>query len=200
MKININAGKWLTLSSVVGLGLMFSGTASATLILCDDLANNHMYIDDSQVSACIEAGVGNISGNPATDDFLLGGGTADGWTLASKDDASNPFNIVTTQANGTGTWSIDPSYWSTNTMGALGFKFGTGNQPDEWFIFDLVFGVSSGSWIFEHGSDVRHTGGGLSHTNLYTKGGDNQVPEPGTLALLGAGLFGIGLMRRRRKV
>ena len=201
MNRKFGTSKWIAFSGLVGLGLMLTGTASAVPILCDSLAKNHMYVDSSQVSACIDAGTGNISGNPATDDFLLAGGNAAGWSLASKDDAANPFNIATTQVfsgkNSSGTWSIDPSYWSTNTMGALGFKFGTGNKPDEWFIFDLVFGVSSGTWSFVN---VNNKGGGLSHTNLYSKEGGNNVPEPGTLALLGLGLAGMGLARRRREV
>ncbi len=36
----------------------------------------------------------------------------------------------------------------------------------------------------------------LSHISIYA-GGSSMVPEPGTLALLGAGLIGIGLVRRR---
>lgn len=48
-----------------------------------------------------------------------------------------------------------------------------------------------------------------AYTPLYTKGSAydykgvwlyHQVPEPGTLALLGIGLFGMGLARRRQKV
>jgi hypothetical protein len=39
---------------------------------------------------------------------------------------------------------------------------------------------------------------GLSHMSFYNSGDDFQVPEPGTMALLGLGLLGIGLARRRK--
>jgi len=170
--------------------------ANAIPILCEDVTSNHVIIDDSQVGSCLDAGTGNISGNPATDDFLLAGGTAAGYSLVSKDDAANPLNIVTSQSGNSGTWSIDPSFWLTNIVGAIGFKFGTGNQPDEWFVFELTSGVSSGNWEFVN---VFGRGGGLSHTNLYSDR-TVQVPEAGSLALLGIGLAGMGLARRRKKV
>lgn len=172
--------------------------ANAVPILCQDTAKNHMSIDNSTVSACLDAGTGNINGNPANDPFLTGGGTAAGYSLVSKDDATNTFNIQTTQSGSTGTWKIDASFWSTHSVGAIGFKFGTGNQPDEWFIYQLVQGVTSGNWDF---INVFNRGGGLSHTNLYaTNDPPVRVPEPSSLALMFLGLssIGVAITRRRR--
>lgn len=171
----------------------FSSMAVATPIVCEDTTVNYMTMDDTQASACLGGGVGNISGNPLTDDWLLSTGNSAGYTLASKDDGSNPFNIMTTQTLSTrsgssGTWSIDPSF------GALGFKFGTGNRPDEWFVFELVQGISSGTWEF---MNTFRRGGGLSHTNLYSIPSQD-VPEPAALGLLGLGLLGLAISRSRR--
>lgn len=39
---------------------------------------------------------------------------------------------------------------------------------------------------------------GLSHLSFYDSGGDQRLPEPGTLALLGLGFLGLGAVRRRK--
>ena len=176
------------------LALSFSGTLSATPIMCGTNPGiNHMLIDSSQVSACLDSGSGNISGNPNTDPFLQNAAAAgDYYLISSKSDGVNPFglgfNVTFKDKNKTlGTWNLDASYWLTNSIGILGFKFGTGNNDDEWFIYELVHGVYSGTFEFVN---VYQKGGGLSHTNLY------RVPEPWNLVLMGIALLGLAGSRR----
>jgi hypothetical protein len=187
--------------------------AHAAPIVCDidaPNAKNYMEIDDSQVSSCIDAGKGTLSGNNAggnPDEFLSSAAGA-GYETVSKSDGTNPFNITYDQ--GEGTWSFDASAWDlfapSGTNLVLGFKWGTGNTFDEYFLFQLVSGVSSGDFLWFPLAVKGGGTGGLSHMNLYASEGDvgddddddTDVPEPGSLALLGLGLMGLGLARRRK--
>lgn len=177
------------LGSVVA-GLIFSASAHSAMVSCnDDPALNYMQMDDSQAAECLASGVGNLNGNPASDLFLTGVGSD--YELASKSDDSNPYNLT----YGDGTWSFDSDFWNDYSDAALGFKFGTGNTADEWFVFSLQDLVSAGEWAFVN---ANNTGGGLSHMNLYGKEGSVSVPEPGTIALLGLGLVGLTMTRRKK--
>lgn len=174
---------------------LFVGHAIAAPILCStDPTKNRMSIDGSQVSACLAHGTGNLTGNPKNDLFLNGAGA--GYEFAGKKEDSpslNPFNILYTQSGATGTWSFDSSFWDTYGSGAIAFKFGTGNKPDQWFVYSLHAGTTSGDWEF---INKFGRGGGLSHVNLYGMG-PALVPEPGTLSLLGLGILGLALAKRR---
>jgi hypothetical protein len=176
----------LSLAAVALTGSLFASVSGAAPVNCQDTTKNYMKVDSAYVTACLDAGVGNINGNALTDDYLLGGGTG---TLIG----ASPY----TQNGKVGTFTVDGNLWNSWSSISLGFKFGTGNQPDEWFVYSLVKGVTSGSWEFVN---TFGKGGGLSHTVLYGTQRTTRVPEPATLAIFGLGLLGFaGTALRKRK-
>jgi len=192
------------LLAVVAVFLLgFMTNASAAPIVCSDTTRNYMTMDDSLADACLTSGVGNLIGR---DDDLFANGTD--WSFVEKSDgAGNPtplFGLSYTAGVGnstsiTGTWSLGAAFWNDYSRAALGFKFGTGNTPDEWFVLELNEGMTGGDWTF-FSTLVRGNGrGGLSHLNVYgIESPTTEVTEPSTLALIGLGCIGLGLARRRK--
>ena len=54
------------LAATLLVGVMITGTASAAPVLCKTVTNNHMLVDSAIVSTCLDAGVGNLTGNQRT--------------------------------------------------------------------------------------------------------------------------------------
>src|SRR5688572_13271844 len=100
--------------------------ANAVPVACQSVTNNHMYIDSWSVSSCVDAGSGNINGNPKTDDFLLANPSLDYQGLGSADYWQVP--VLSPTLGSVGGFSFDAGLWDSWDSLAIGFKFGTGNR------------------------------------------------------------------------
>lgn len=151
-------------------------------------ANGCQYIDPPDNSTV--ANLANINSAGGTGFF----GFSD-WTEAvAKQDLPDG-------AGQSGNWSI-PSYDSTATY-MIVFKDGS---LTNLIGFTLISGISSGTWTSPF-TDPPFAGVSgtkdVSHFTIFKRGGDEPPPdisEPATLGLLGLGLLGIAIMRRRRSV
>ena len=145
------------------------------------------------VSACLDAGVGNLTGNPMGTICSL---TALAVLTISSAKTNCYLLQVTTKPAAWGTFTFDGSLWDIYSDIAVAFKFGTGNNPDEWFVYSLQSLLASGVYDWDLIKTDKQ-GGGLSHVNFYGIPGGGQVPEPGTLALLGMALVVASCFRRQ---
>jgi hypothetical protein len=190
----------LVLVAAGSLGV--AGGAGAVAVNCSNNTTiNYMQIDSSIVSACLGSGDGNISGNPGSDEFLSGA-TGAGYGLISKTDEANPYAIVTSydEMTGLGSFGFNVSAWDAFASLAIGFKYGTGQNIDSWFVYSLVRPTGGGDFTFVNVCPMEGgCGSGLSHVNLYGIAGSNEVPEPAALGLLGLALGGLSIAWRRRK-
>ena len=192
IKLSSLSRKTLKLAATLAVAAsLHASPASAVAVLCEDTTQNYMSVDSQYVSSCVDAGVGNINGNPLTDDFLLAN---PGINYTSIGDATFTQSGGNTTNGNSGSFALDASLWNTWESIAIGFKFGTGNNPDQWFVYVLGANVSAGNWSF---INTFHRGGGLSHTELYGVV-RNSVPEPATLGLFGLALAGAAFARRRK--
>ena len=115
------------------------------------------------------------------------GGLGLTWTHIDRDDAAlqagGGFSFTGTTS---GNWTI--SGGSAHYIVTL--KDGSPLQSS--FLWFLVDGLS-GTWqMYGTNGNAKN----VSHMDLFAAGGDNKVPEPGILFLLGSALLGLGFARR----
>jgi hypothetical protein len=179
--------------TVLALGLIAPmGAVHAAAVTCGDLSLGTRTVTVDPAMECTGAGLGNL-GNTA----LLALPYVD--SIVDRDAGNNDGGKLNITGVGgfSGTWSFASSVWQSWQNAYLYFHFGnvdgrgTAFDPD-YFIVRLSPVDTSGTW--EVNPDRR---GALSNIALMV-GSPNKVPEPGTLALLGLSLAGIGFFRRRR--
>jgi hypothetical protein len=171
------------LAVVAGLAMGASATASAITIVggcsTSDVTNGGFAADSCQGLFTGSGGDQNYDLDAIIDYF--GGG----YTQLGKSD--DGFGNVTA---GAGTWSATGLGGYTDFVVAL-------KQATYWagYSFNSVHGTT-GTWSTA-GWAIGQPAGGLSHLGVYARG-TSQVPEPGTLALLGMGLLGMAASMRRK--
>jgi hypothetical protein len=123
----------------------------------------------------------------------------DPWVKEGEQTSPGTNDLLTVTADSWGVdvegqWFIDDSFWSTYSRAVITMHVGQGGGNPDAFAWLITPGETSGSFSYER---ISGTGGGLSNMFLFGSGDPLRVPEPGTLALLGLGLLGLGVVRRK---
>lgn len=171
--------KRLTSTFIASAGLLMFSSANAAWVECSDFANANGIQPNGgcEVSESFDQDFTNTDPITVNDD---GGAFGyEDWNFVSKDDGASGLS---------GTYSV-PENMYTQVMAI--FKDGNDTFLTGYLLLD-----SSGDWTspFQVGDTIRDN----SHISFYGRMGDFDVAEPATLGILGLGLLGFGLARRRR--
>ena len=187
------------------------GTSAATLLAVVSIsAPAHAYVLTMDPNCSVAAAVFNPDYDACVGAYLLGGGEND----VTDGAADNIATIILNDNDvfGAADWTfLDKNDDVGGTSGTLSIAdFGEGWPIEIAISFKAARNFSIYYWSALAGppgtidwstaGTATNSSGiaqGLSHYSVFYRSTSKKVPEPGTLALFGIGLMGLGLARRR---
>lgn len=105
-------------------------------------------------------------------------------------------------SNGTFNFTLLASDWTSGAPIYAGFHFGNGGGDPDSFVIKLAQNQTSFDWTWNYNQGLSNLwlirGRGDGPCLPGTPGCNTNVPEPGSLALLGLGLLGLAMGRKRK--
>jgi hypothetical protein len=183
--MNSGIKKTLALSAVAFGGLFAAQAQAVTVLTTSSPSYVGMIVDGTPTGSSFETSYVNSLIQRAL-------GTSGPCSLATDETCTRSTNAVPATLVGSGVQSTGSDPGNNIALGGATYilaKYGDGgdgNQTAVWYVAGIGDTVTVDTAFL-----------GFSHYTLF--GSSTSVPEPATLGLLGLGLMGVGLARRRRK-